>query len=53
MVVDPLTKGMPPIKFKDHIYIYIYIYIVYEILMHSIIFSFLCALLIHLRKYIS
>ena len=47
-IVDPLTKGMPPMKFKDHVdcflFVIVYIHSLYEILKHSIIFSFSYAL---------
>ena len=51
MIVDPLTKGMPPMKFKDHVdrmgivsFVNVYIHLVHEILIHTVIFSFPCAL---------
>ena len=48
MIADPLTKGMPPMKFNNHVdrkgdcflFIIVYIHLVHEILIHTVIFSF-------------
>ena len=52
MIVDPLTKGMPTHEIQEScrqngdcfLFVIVYIHLVHEILIHTIIFSFSCAL---------
>jgi hypothetical protein len=50
MIADPLTKGMPPIKFKDHVEnmglgssLWLYTYSLLIKLLYCDVFSFSCA----------